>query len=199
MKLFLALAVLALTACSSKPQVPYVAPDAPAGRLKSIAFLPYYGQPVEPSVQSTQSRLWTEWWNDVYPGVQWALPGEVSAQLLAANVFDAWAANEKSFVQSGQYSPDVLSQICATTKSEGIMQATVYGAQPGGGSRWWFLKPIWASDGAPGTARMTLTVFSCASRTSIWSAHADIKYSGDYTASKMIEYALSTMASKISP
>lgn len=199
MKLHIVAIGLVLTACSSQPRAPYVAPDSPAGKIASIAFMPYYGQSVEPSVQSAHATLWAEWWNDVYPGIKWALPSDVSAQLLAGDGLDAWSAQEKSFIQTGQFSPAALTRLCAITKTAGILQGTLFAAQPGSGNRWWFLKPVWAADGAPGTARMTLALFSCNGLSQVWSAHADLKYSGDYTVGKMVEYALGTMAGKISP
>ena len=187
-----------LAACNTAPKAPYVPPDTEAGKLRSIAYLPLYGIPVDPPTQTKLSGQWSESWNDVYPGTTWIPSSESTSRLINAKATSEWSAGEALFLRSGQFEPELLQRLCVALQAEGVLQGVLFSAKGGEtGSLLRFLTPF-AGQPTASSANMSMNLFSCKTLKSSWQGAATIDWSG-YTQAQMIEYVHGAVASKIAP
>ena len=121
--------VCAMTSsCATKEILP---PDTRVEQLRSIAFLPHYGASVDPAVQIEQSRMWGQWWGDIYKNTTWITTDQVNSSLLNSNTLDIWSAGEKQFMQTGIFSRPIITKVCEVVKADGVLQGIVFNAQGG--------------------------------------------------------------------
>jgi hypothetical protein len=187
----------ALSACGSRPQSHYVPPDTPAGRLRTIAYLPFLGSGIAIEEQQKRARDWSEWWNGVYPGTTWLLAEESAKRLADAGLTDTWLAAEKGYLQLGLLPTDLVKQLCAAQQQEGVLQMAIAGVQAGGVTSGWWRPWSWFSGGTPSTARISAVLYSCASHQLVWRHSADLTYQANYTAAQMVDYVQGALWSGI--
>jgi hypothetical protein len=182
--------------CAAGPKKPYVPPDTPASKLRTVAYMPYFGAGVDPQQQQQLSSDWDRWWNDVYPNTKWIQSQETAEILSAANLLPAWSAAEALFMKTGILPNDSMAQLCTALGTEALLQGTVYSAQAGSPDSslmsFWRFQP-----GTPSSARMSFSLYSCLERKVVWRASQDLNYSSGYSYSKMIDYVHNALAGKI--
>ena len=125
MKLAALLLAAAFAGCASGPPKPYVTPDTAVGKLKTLAFLPFYGGPVGADVQDEVAGKWADWWRDIYRGVTWVKPAAAASRLLQADALPTWTDGEKLFTQTGLTAPASIGAMCAALGVDGLLQMNV--------------------------------------------------------------------------
>ena len=170
-------------------------PDTPAGKLRSIAYMPYYGAAVDPILQQQLSGYWANWWNDVYPGTTWLQATPTTERLIKTDLLKYWTDSEKTFMQTGSLMSEAITKICESLGTEGFLQGAVYSAE--GGIAASSMLSIFKSSGKPSSARMSFTLYNCTTKGQVWRAAEELNYGSGYSHSKMIEYVHGALAGKI--
>lgn len=190
-------AAVSVAACATRQSAPYVPPDTPAGRLKSIAYLPHVGTSVDIFEQQLRAQEFADWWNDVYPGTRWVLSKVTAEAIATARLTDAWLGAERAALQLGQLPQPVRQQLCETLQTNGLLQINVQGVTAGTAASslltpWW-----WANRGTPSSARMTAVLFSCRTQQVLWSRSEELNYRSGYSFSEMVDYVHRAVAAHI--
>jgi hypothetical protein len=182
------------TGCASRSGQPYVPPDTAAGKLRSIAYMPYFGVAVPPPKQDTLASYWAGWWDEVYPGTKWTQTLRVSEVLVGAGTLNTWASAERSFMQTGVLDPQLVSTVCGSLNVDGILQGAVFGADQGGNSSGFGVGlgggglAIGSSSSSRGSrASISVSLISCATKQSVWTASSEVSYKTSYSTSELVE------------
>lgn len=169
--------------------------DTPASKLRSIAYMPYFGVPVDPILQHQLSGYWANWWNDVYPGTTWLQATPTTERLLKADVLRQWSDAEKTFMQTGVLTSESITRLCDALGTQGFLQGAVYSAEAGIAAS--SMLSIFRSTGKPSSARMSFTLYDCGLKDQVWRAAEELNYESGYSHAKMIEYVHGVLAGKI--
>jgi hypothetical protein len=195
--ILLSLAIV-LSACGSKTQSKYSPPDTPAGKLKSIAYLPQYGENLDSITQDNISSSFESAWVGVYPQTSWIPMTKAAQRLDAAGVVGVWAAQEKTYMQTGLMAVTAIKAICDATQTDGFLQVTVFHAKAGSGSTFFLFRPLFGGGGEQaGAARVAAALYECKNYERIWQDSQETSYSGNYTQVQFIQYAMGSLAAKI--
>lgn len=190
--------------CASRSGQPYVPPDTPAGKLRHIAWMPYFGVAVPPPKQDEMAAWWTGRWNEVYPGTMWSRTLRVSEALVSGGTFPSWASAERGFMQTGVFDPQLVATLCGSLEVDGILQGAVFGADQGGTSTGFGVGvggggfAIGSSSSSSGSrASVSFSLISCATKRAVWSASSEVSYKKSYSTAELVDYALSGLSDEI--
>jgi hypothetical protein len=90
-------------------------------------------------------------------------------------------------MQTGRFPQEMVERICASVKTDGIVQTVIYSAAGGEkGTLLRFVTPF-AGQTSKSTANLSLTIYSCKPGNQVWHAAETVEWSG-YTRNQMIEY-----------
>ena len=189
----------AIAGCASGPPKPYVMPDTAIGKLKTLAFLPFYGGPVAADVQEEVAGKWADWWREIYRGVTWIKPSAAAGAMVQANALPTWTDGEKLFTQTGLIPPASISAMCAALGADALLQMHVHSLQAGTTPALISRVLSWpfGSYGTPSTSAVSVSIVRCSNSETVWRASAELAWKGDYTQAQMVEYVVSAAFQKL--
>jgi len=186
-------AALLAAGCSAQPTVAPTKPDPALKQFRSLAYLPFYGEPADPTLQNSLAKRWEKTWNEVHEKTVWITPADVISMHFSEDLLLDWSKNEKRFIQTGRFSQETVERICASVRTDAVMQAVIFAAVGGEqGSLIRLITPF-AGQQSKSTANLSLTIYSCKPGYQVWHAAETVEWTG-YTRTQMIEYTQDRLA-----